>query len=191
LNNKVNEKIFIEKNLQFVPLNIILLMKPLFLLILFTAVTHRYPQQPTRPGLHKEAADFKLLTPAGEDLQLSSLRGQFVIVDFWASWCMPCRAEIPHLKAIYSKYHNAGLEMLSVSVDAHPEAWRRAMAQERMPWKQVLDSYSGTGNFSDVAGGYGVESIPYTLLLDKEGKVIAINPEPRALDKQLKKIFGN
>jgi len=149
-------------------------------------------QQPVaRPKLHKAAADFSLRTPTGEDLSLSALRGQFVLVDFWASWCMPCRAEIPHLKELYAQYHAAGLEILGVSTDAHPEAWKRAMAQEQMPWRQVLDSYSGTGNFSDVAGRYGIEFIPYTLLLDKEGIVLAVNPEPRALDKQLKKIFGN
>lgn len=167
------------------------LLQPLLTCLLLTAVTSSFAQHATPPKLHKEAADFTLKTPTGEDLRLSSLRGQFVLVDFWASWCMPCRAEIPHLKDLYAKYHTAGLEIVSISSDAHPEDWRRAMAQEQMPWKQVLDSYSGTGDFSDVTGGYGVKFIPYTLLLDKEGKVLAINPEPRALDRQLKKIFVN
>ena len=169
-------------------------MKPLQLLLiclLLVITTSIFAQKANPPKLHKEAADFTLPTPAGENLRLSSLRGQFVLVDFWASWCMPCRAEIPHLKDLYAQYHAAGLEIVSVSADAHPEAWKRAMGQEQMPWKQVLDTYSGSGNFSDVAGGYGIESIPYTLLLDKEGKVIAINPEPHSLDKQLKKLFGN
>src|ERR1700754_1786385 len=161
------------------------------LCLLLAVTTGGFSQKITPPKLHREAADFTLPTPAGENLRLSSLRGQYVLVDFWASWCMPCRAEIPHLKDLYAQYHGAGLEIVSISADAHPEAWKRAMGQEQMPWKQVLDTYSGTGNFSDVAGGYGVESIPYTLLLDKEGKTIAINPEPRALDKQLKKLFGN
>ena len=169
-------------------------MKPLdlqfvFLLLVFT--TSSFAQKISPPKLHKEAADFALPTPGGESLRLSSLRGQYVLVDFWASWCMPCRAEIPHLKDRYAQYHTAGLEIVSISIDAHPEAWKRAMDQEQMPWKQVMDTYSGTGNYSDVAGGYGVEYIPYTVLLDREGKVIAVNPEPHTLDKQLKKIFGN
>ncbi len=166
-------------------------MKLLFVFFLLTTAINGFTQQATPPRVHKEAADFTLPTPAGENLRLSSLRGQFVLVDFWASWCEPCRAEIPHLKNLYAKYHAVGLEILSVSADAHPEAWRRAMVQEQMPWKQVLDSYSGTGNISDVAGSYRVGSIPYTLLLDREGKVLAINPGPGVLDKQLKKIFGN
>jgi peroxiredoxin len=167
------------------------LIKPRLLCLLLVVTTSSIAQKANPPKLHKEASDFTLPTPAGENLRLSSLRGQYVLVDFWASWCMPCRAEIPHLKDLYAKYHAAGLEIVSVSADAHPEAWKMAMRQEQMPWKQVLDTYSGTGNFSDVAGGYGVESIPYTLLLDKEGKVIAINPEPHTLDKQLKRILDN
>src|SRR6201991_4925363 len=161
------------------------------LCLLFAVTTGGFAQKITPPKLHREAADFTLPTPAGENLRLSSLRGQIVLVDFWASWCMPCRAEIPHLKELYAKYHAAGLEIISVSIDAHPDAWKRAMVQEQMGWKQVLDSYSGTGNFSDVAGGYRIESIPYTLLLDKDGMVVAINPEPRAMDRQLRKVFGN
>src|SRR5260221_4232077 len=129
-------------------------MKLLFVFFLLTTAINGFTQQATPPRVHKEAADFTLPTPAGEKLRLSSLRGQFVLVDFWASWCEPCRAEIPHLKNLYAKYHAVGLEILSVSADAHPEAWRRAMVQEQMPWKQVLDSFSGTGNISDVAGRY-------------------------------------
>jgi thiol-disulfide isomerase/thioredoxin len=169
-------------------------MRPLklqFIVLLLVIATSGIAQKADPPKLHREAADFTLPTPAGENLRLSSLRGQYVLIDFWASWCMPCRAEIPHLKDLYAQYHAAGLEIVSISIDAHPEAWKRAMGQEQMPWKQVLDTYSGTGNYSDVAGGYGVEYIPYILLLDKEGKAIAIKPEPHALDKQLKKLFGN
>ena len=165
---------------------------PLLLVCLLQVVTTSgFAQKITPPKLHKEAADFTLPTPAGDNLRLSSLRGQYILVDFWASWCMPCRAEIPHLKELYARYHAMGLEIVSISIDAHPEAWKRAMGQEQMPWKQLMDTYSGTGDYSDVAGGYGVKYIPYTVLLDKEEKVIAINPEPGALDKQLKKLFGN
>lgn len=167
------------------------LLQPPLIYLLLVITTSSFAQKANPPKLHKEAADFMLPTPAGENLRLSSLRGQYVLVDFWASWCMPCRAEIPHLKELYAQYHAAGLEIVSISIDAHTEAWKKAMGQEQMPWKQVMDSYSGTGNYSDVAGGYGVKYIPYTLLLDKEGQVIAINPEPHTLDKQLKKLFGN
>ncbi|HXO76541.1 MAG TPA: TlpA disulfide reductase family protein, partial [Puia sp.] len=116
-----------------------LLQLPLLCLLIFVT-TSGFAQKITPPKLHKEAADFTLPTPAGENLRLSSLRGQYVLVDFWASWCMPCRAEIPHLKELYVQYHAAGLEIVSISIDAHPEAWKRAMGQEQMPWKQVLDT---------------------------------------------------
>jgi thiol-disulfide isomerase/thioredoxin len=162
-----------------------------FSLLLLPALTGLAQKPANRPVLHRPAADFTLKTPIGEDLRLSSLQGQYVIVDFWASWCMPCRASIPHLKEVYVRYHAEGLEIVSVSIDARPEAWKRAVEQEQMPWKQALDTYTGENNFSDVSGGYGIRAIPYTLLLDKEGKVITINPEPHALDKQLKKLFGH
>jgi peroxiredoxin len=167
------------------------LLQPPLICLLLVITASGFAQKANPPKLHREAADFTLPTPVGENLRLSSLRGQYVLVDFWASWCMPCRAEIPHLKDLYAQYHAAGLEIVSISIDAHPEAWKRAMGQEQMPWNQVMDTYSGTGDYSDVAGGYGVKYIPYTLLLDKEGKVLAVNPEPHSLDKQLKKIFGN
>jgi thiol-disulfide isomerase/thioredoxin len=164
-------------------------MKNLLTALLLVIAGSSFAQK--APKLHKPASDFTLKTPAGEDLRLSSLKGQYVLVDFWASWCGPCRAEIPHLKELYTKYHGSGLEILSISIDAHTEAWKKALAQEQMPWQQVLDSYSGTGNYSDICGAYGVAAIPYTVLLDKDGIVIAINPEPHSIDKQLKKIFGN
>jgi len=162
-----------------------------FALLLLPAFAGFAQKPANRPVLHRPAADFTLKTPAGEDLRLSSLRGQYVLVDFWASWCMPCRASIPHLKEVYDSYHKDGLEIVSVSIDDKTVAWKRAIEQEQMPWKQALDTYTGDNNFADVTGSYGIGAIPYTLLLDKEGKVIGINPEPHALDKQLKKLFGH
>jgi len=162
-----------------------------FVLLLLPALAGLAQKPANRPVLHHPAADFTLKTPAGEDLRLSSLQGQYVLVDFWASWCMPCRASIPHLKEVYDSYHKDGLEIVSVSIDDKAVNWKRAVEQEQMPWKQALDTYTGDNNFADVTGSYGIRMIPYTLLLDKEGKVIAINPEPPALDRQLKKLFGH
>lgn len=135
--------------------------------------------------------DFTLKTPAGDDFRLSSLRGQWVILDFWASWCMPCRALIPHLKEVYTRYHTDGLEVVSVSADANHDAWKKAMGQERMPWKQVVDTYLGGESFSDVATNYGIGSVPYLILLDKQGKTIALNPDPQVMDRRLREIFGH
>ena len=166
------------------------MIRILLALLLTQALTGLAQKPANRPVLHHPAADFTLKTPAGEDLQLSSLKGQYVIVDFWASWCMPCRAAIPHVKELYAKYHAGGLEIISVSIDDKEDAWKKAIGQEQMPWKQVIDTYTGSNQQANITGGYGIGAIPYTLLLDKEGKVIAINPESRAMDKALKKIFG-
>jgi thiol-disulfide isomerase/thioredoxin len=167
-------------------------MKKLFFaLTLMAGFAGRAQKPANRPVMHHPAGDFTLKTPAGEDLRLSSLHGQYVVVDFWASWCMPCRASIPHLKEVYANYHKEGLEVISVSIDDKPENWKRALGQEQMPWNQVLDTYTGANQQADVTGSYGIGAIPYVLLLDKEGKVISINPEPPALDKQLKKLFGH
>src|ERR1700710_140773 len=98
-------------------------MKRVFFALLLAQTLTGLAQKPAnRPVLHHPAADFTLKTPAGEDLQLSSLKGQYVIVDFWASWCMPCRAAIPHLKELYTKYHESGLEIISVSIDDKQDA---------------------------------------------------------------------
>ena len=163
-------------------------MKSTFLILLLTITISGFAQ---KPKLHKELADFTLKTPEGNDWKLSSLRGKVVLVDFWASWCLPCRASIPHLKELYAQYNPAGLEIVSVSIDARTEAWKKAVGQEKMAWPQVLDSYKGTGDYSDMALAYGIKMIPWSVLLDKEGKVLAINPAPQEIDKELKKVFGN
>lgn len=180
-------------------------MKKHFLLIslLFTAlcgtvmITTMQAQTPpaaskkaAHPVVNKPAPDFTLKTPDGKDLALSSLRGHVVLVDFWASWCRPCRATIPHLKEIYTKYHPAGLEILSVSLDANATAWKRAMEQEQMPWPQVVDTYEEEAASAKVAGIYGIQYIPYVLLVDKEGKLLSINPSAETVEQKLKKIFS-
>ncbi len=167
-------------------------MKKILLSGLMLAALTGFAQKPAnRPAVHRVVADWTLKKADGSALQLSSFRGHIVIVDFWASWCMPCRASIPHLKELYSAYHADGLEIVSVSIDARAENWKRAVLQEQMPWDQVLDNYTGDNNASDVAGGYGIEAIPYLLLIDKDGKALSVNPGPGSLDKQLKKLFGH
>ncbi len=85
------------------------------------------------------APDFQLPTPDGQQVTLSSYRGKYLLLVFWASWCGPCREEIPHLMDIHEKYHADGLDILSVSVDNKKEAWEKALAESNMPWTQVSD----------------------------------------------------
>ncbi|MEM7037414.1 MAG: TlpA disulfide reductase family protein, partial [Bacteroidota bacterium] len=126
-------------------------------------------------------------TPEGKLVSLTSLQGQYVLVDFWASWCRPCRMENPNVKKAYDKYHKAGFEILGVSLDKSKDKWVQAIAQDGLPWKHVSD-LGGWG--SKPAQTYGVNSIPATVLVDKEGKIAARNLRGPALEKKLEEIFG-
>ncbi|MBQ1624253.1 MAG: AhpC/TSA family protein [Bacteroidales bacterium] len=124
----------------------------------------------TQPGA--EAPDFTLNDPDGNPVTLSSLRGQYVIVDFWASWCKPCRAGMPAMKELYKKYHSKGLEIIGVSDDTDHNAWKNAIAQDQTPWIHVVDEFPVENKPARVGLLYGVHYIPSYFLLDKEGKVI-------------------
>lgn len=134
-----------------------------------------------------EAPDFTQKTPEGEDLSLSDLRGKVVLIDFWASWCGPCRKENPHVVKLYNKYKDQGFEILSVSLDKDKDRWTQAIEADGMDWKHVSDLQ---GWKNQVAQTYSVRSIPHTVLLDKEGKIIARDLRSKALDQQLEKIFA-
>ncbi len=124
----------------------------------------------TQPGA--VAPDFTLNDLEGKPVTLSSLRGQYVIVDFWASWCKPCRAGMPAMKDLYKKYHAKGLEIIGVSDDTNHDAWKQAVAQDQTPWIHVVDEFPEENKPSRVGRLYGVHYIPSYFLLDKEGKVI-------------------
>lgn len=124
----------------------------------------------TQPGAL--APDFTLNDPEGKPVTLSSLRGQYVIVDFWASWCKPCRAGMPAMKELYKKYHPKGLEIIGVSDDTDHNAWKKAIEQDQTPWIHVVDEFPIENRPARVGLLYGVHYIPSYFLLDKEGKVI-------------------
>lgn len=124
----------------------------------------------TQPG--ELAPDFTLNDPDGKPVTLSDLRGQYVIVDFWASWCKPCRAGMPGMKDLYAKYHDKGLEILGVSDDTKPEAWKQAIQEDQTPWIHVIDEFPEKNRPSRVGTLYNVHYIPSYFLVDKEGKII-------------------
>ena len=123
--------------------------------------------------------DFTAVTPEGEELSLSQLVGQtdFVLVDFWASWCGPCRRLIPVLKEIYAGQPRERLQIFSCSVDEDKEEWLTALEQEQMPWPQAREDAEHI--CSDL---YGVQYIPFTVLIDKKGQIIAVNPDESDLE---------
>ncbi len=116
------------------------------------------------------APEITLNNPEGKPVSLSSLRGKYVLIDFWASWCRPCRAENPNVVKLFNQYHDKGFEVFSVSLDKEKGAWVKAIADDKLTWTHVSDL--GFWN-SSVVKPYGVQSIPLTFLLDKEGKIIA------------------
>lgn len=118
-----------------------------------------------RVAIGKQAPDFSLKSDKGEDVSLSTYKGKYLLVDFWASWCGPCRAEIPNVKKVYEDYKAKGLEVLSVSTDADEKAWLKAVEQEQMPWSQVRDTKS-------VSNSYNITYIPMIFLIDPNGKII-------------------
>jgi len=133
-----------------------------------------------------EAPNFTQPTPEGVDLNLHDLRGKVVLVDFWASWCGPCRRENPHVVGLYNRYKEEGFEILGVSLDRKKEAWLAAIEKDGLTWQHVSD-LKGWSNA--VAKSFGVSSIPHTILLDKDGKIIARGLRGEALKRKLEELF--
>jgi len=136
------------------------------------------------------APDFTLLKRDSSKLTLSSLRGKYLMIDFWASWCHPCRQAIPHWKEVYGKYHDKGFDILSVSDDKNWSDWKKAMDVEQMPWHQVDDRFSRKNMPADVGSLYMTTFIPFYVLLDKDGKILAYTGDEAKIDAKLKEIFG-
>ena len=134
-----------------------------------------------------EAPNFTELTPEGKQLSLYDLKGNIVLIDFWASWCGPCRRENPNVVKLYNKYKNKGFEVLGVSLDKKKQAWLGAIAKDKLTWHHVSDL---KGWSSKVARNYNVRSIPQTVLLDQDGKIIARNLRGEQLAHRLKELFG-
>ena len=114
-----------------------------------------------------EAKDFTLEDINGAQLTLSSLRGKYVLLDFWASWCGPCVASFPHVKALYEQYHDK-LQVLGVAIHDTKDKWKAAAAKHNLPWLLVIDT-EGEGS---VGEKYGLIGVPTYVLLDPEGKIL-------------------
>jgi thiol-disulfide isomerase/thioredoxin len=135
------------------------------------------------------ASNFTLQKRDKTKFMLSSTHGSVTMLDFWASWCVPCRNGIPHWKKVYAKYHSKGLNMISVSTDMYWNDWIHALDQEKMPWTQVVDEFPSKGLPSRVGELYAVKSLPFFVLLDKEGKVIIASGDEDAVTKKIEAIL--
>lgn len=156
----------------------------LFALLLAFSILDRAPEHVAM--IQKDAPDIELKSPKGKTLKLSSLKGKMVMLDFWASWCGPCRRENPHVVEAYHKYKkmkfkNAkGFEVFSVSLDKSEEAWKKAIEADGLVWKNhVID------NEGKASSTYGVSSIPSAFLIDGEGKIVASGNELRGINLHL------
>ena len=118
------------------------------------------------------APNFTVTTPEGESISLYDIKGKVKLIDFWASWCGPCRGENPHVVEIYKEYHPKGLEILGVSLDNNQEAWVKAIEDDGLTWNHVSD-LKGWENAA--AQLYGVNSIPHLLVLDENNQIVARN----------------
>ena len=140
-----------------------------------------------RLAIGKEAPEIALQNPDGEVVKLSSLRGNYVLIDFWAAWCRPCRAENPNVVRLYNQYAGSNFEILGVSLDRTREKWLQAISQDGLPWLHVSDLKYWR---SQAALDYQVGAIPATFLIDPNGIIIAKNLRGPSLAAKLKEIFG-
>jgi peroxiredoxin len=150
----------------------------------------------------QQAEDMKNLEPgkmaplftqpdsAGKLVQLADFRGKVVLVDFWASWCMPCRQENPNLVKAYQKFNKKGFEILSISVDdvSHRKEWLEAIKKDGLQWTNASDLKGGDQN--DAAKLYHIQFIPRNYLIDRDGKIVAANLLGENLDKKLEELFS-
>ncbi len=137
-------------------------------------------------GIGKLAIPFTLQDPYGNWINLSDFKGKYVLVDFWASWCGPCRGDHPFLVELYRSYQPVGFEILSISTDQNLDKWKKAIADDELPWKNVSDLKNGV---NEVALKYGINSLPTNFLLDKNGVIIARDLHNEDLEKKLLEIF--
>ena len=135
------------------------------------------------------APEIALPDPKGNMRKLSDLKGKTVLIDFWASWCGPCRRENPNVVTAYNKYNKDGFEVFSVSLDKAKESWTKAITEDGLVWKNHVSDLKWWD--SEAAKTYGVSSIPFTVLLDKDGKVLGYNLRGMALEEQLSAIYGH
>lgn len=148
---------------------------------------NRKVQLDKRTRIGSVAPDIALPNPDGDTIRLSSLRGNYVLLDFWAAWCGPCRRENPNLVRIHNQYKDKGFEIYGVSLDRDRASWLKGINEDKLTWPLVSDLKYWS---SAPAQMYGVTSIPYAILLDPEGRIIAKRIRAHELERMLAEIFA-
>lgn len=139
------------------------------------------------PNITDSRLDFTVTSLEGDSIKLSSLKGKVVLLDFWASWCAPCRFSNKYLVKLYNKYKDKGLEILGVSLDDEVSDWKKAVTKDKITWMQGID----LGGWDALAAiKWQVDALPSSFLINKDGNVVAINLEKDELEKKIKELLG-
>ncbi|MFT3822623.1 MAG: TlpA disulfide reductase family protein [Chitinophagaceae bacterium] len=142
---------------------------------------------PKLTAIGKTAPSFTQNDTSGTAVSLTGFRGKYVLLDFWASWCGPCRAETPDIIPLYNKYKDGAFTIISISIDDKRQAWTQAIIKDKMPWTQISDL---KGWQNSIAKLYGVSAVPHNLLLDPQGKIIARNLHGKDLENKLAEVLN-
>jgi peroxiredoxin len=134
----------------------------------------------------QNAADLTLPDLNGKTVSLSEFKGKVVLLDFWASWCGPCRHNNPRLVKLYHKYHDKGFEIYGVSLDEDTKSWKKAIRNDNLSWTQVIDDKGW--NATSIAT-YGIDFIPSSFLIDRDGVIRTINAEGSELESSVKDLL--
>ena len=160
-------------------------LKNLFIVCFVTlAVSARAQMQ---PNIADSRLDFSLPDLKGDSVRLSSMKGKVFLLDFWASWCVPCRFSNKQLVKLYDRYKGKGFEILGVSLDDNRGAWKKAVSKDKITWLQINDN----GGWDAIsATKWNINAIPASFLIDKDGNVVAFDPEKQELENKIRQLLG-
>jgi thiol-disulfide isomerase/thioredoxin len=161
-------------------------MKIKNLVLTLSVVLFAFAGNAQLPNITDPRVQIKLPTVKGDSLSLASLKGKVILLDFWASWCRPCRSANKQLVKLYSKYKAQGFEIFSVSLDDDKKDWKAAIAKDKITWLQVIDANAWNG---EIIPRWNISQIPTSYLINKKGDVVSIDLEGKELEENIKKLL--